>query len=175
MLTLFVYGFTLYADERFVQAVKRDWSLLAAGTALSSLFLLTAAVTGVLATWMNSSGSLEYYAFWIMYGINTWCWTLSVLYIGIRHLDFTNKWLLYGRDTVLPFYLFHHPAIITIAFFVVQWDLGIALKLPLVALGSLLATLGLVQVIKRIQVLRALLGVKGLRRDMPSKGSGRTI
>jgi hypothetical protein len=28
---------------------------------------------------------------------------------------------LYGRETILPFYLLHQPVIISIAFFVVQW------------------------------------------------------
>jgi glucan biosynthesis protein C len=83
-----------------------------------------------------------------------------MLYIGMRYLDFTNKWLVYGRETILPFYLLHHPVIIAIAFFAVQLDAGITLKYLAVVLGSLLATLGLVELVKRITVLRGLLGMK---------------
>jgi surface polysaccharide O-acyltransferase-like enzyme len=78
----------------------------------------------------------------------------------MKYLDFTNKWLAYGNETIMPLYLFHQPVIIVIAFFVVQWDAGIPLKLLVVVLGSLLVTLGLVELIKRIKVLRGLFGMK---------------
>jgi len=58
---------------------------------------------------------------------------------------------------------------IVIAFFVVQWNAGIAQKLPVVVLASLLGTLGLVElVIKRIGVLRGLFGIKSRRQETPS-------
>jgi hypothetical protein len=60
----------------------------------------------------------------------------------------------------MPLYLFHQPVIVVIAFFVVQWDKGIPVKLLVIVLGSLLVTLGLVELIKRIKVLRGLFGMK---------------
>jgi surface polysaccharide O-acyltransferase-like enzyme len=90
---------------------------------------------------------------------------LFVLYIGMRYLDFTNRWLVYGRETIVPFYLFHHPVIIGIAFFIVQWDTGITVKWLVVVLASFLVTLGLVELVKRIKVLRGLFGMKTRRRE----------
>jgi hypothetical protein len=50
----------------------------------------------------------------------------------------------------------------------VQWDAGISLKLLVVVTGSLLVTLGLIElVIKRIPLLRSLFGMKTRRREMP--------
>ena len=78
----------------------------------------------------------------------------------MKYLSFSNKWLVYGNETIMPFYLFHQPVIIIIAFFVVQWGAGITLKLLVIVLGSLLVTLGLVELVKRISVLRGLFGMK---------------
>ena len=76
---------------------------------------------------------------------------------------------MYGRETILPFYLLHHPVIIIIAFYVVQWNVGITLKYLVVFLGSLLVTLGLIElVIKRIGALRGFFGMKTQRPEMPS-------
>ena len=67
----------------------------------------------------------------------------------------------------MPFYLLHQPVIIVIAFFVVQWDAGITLKLLVVVLGSLAATLGLIElVVKRINVLRGV-----VRHQDPAPGN----
>jgi hypothetical protein len=85
-------------------------------------------------------------------------------YIGMRYLDLANKWLVYGRETIVPFSLFHHPAIIAIAYFVVQWDMSTAVKWLAVLLGSFLVTVGLIEVIKRRKVLRGLFGMKAQRR-----------
>jgi TRAP-type mannitol/chloroaromatic compound transport system permease small subunit len=41
-------------------------------------------------------------------------------------------------------------------------------KLLVIVLGSLLVTLGLVELIKRITVLRGLLGMKSRRRSVPA-------
>ncbi|MFC2030911.1 acyltransferase family protein [Chloroflexota bacterium] len=173
MLVFFVVGYILYADERFAPAVRRDWPLMLATGVLGTLFILVGGAAGVVTEWMDSPGTPGFYLSWSVWSIIGWCWTLFILYIGMRYLDFTNKWLVYGRETILPFYLLHQPVIIVIAFFVVQWDTGITLKLLVVVLGSLLVTLGLVEyVIKRITVLRRLFGVKTWRREKASTETG---
>jgi peptidoglycan/LPS O-acetylase OafA/YrhL len=173
MLVFFVYGYILFADERFAPAVRRDWPLALATGVLGTLFVLVGIVVGVAIEWRDSPGTPGFYLFWSVWSIIGWCWTLFMLYVGIRYLDFTNKRLVYGRESILPFYLLHQPVIIGIAFFVVQWDAGLMLKILVVVLGSLLVTLGLVElVIKRINVLRGLFGIKTRRRGMPSMETG---
>jgi peptidoglycan/LPS O-acetylase OafA/YrhL len=69
----------------------------------------------------------------------------------------------------MPFYLFHQPVIILLAYYVVQWNAGVLPKLLVVVLGSLLVTLGLVElIIKRVPILRGLFGMKTLRSGKPS-------
>jgi peptidoglycan/LPS O-acetylase OafA/YrhL len=160
MLTFFVYGYLLFADERFVPAVRRSWSLMLALGVVSSVLIFVGGATGVIYQWLDARYSPGYLLYWTVWGINGWCWTLFVLYTGMRWLDFANERLVYGRETILPFYLLHQPVIFVIAFFVVQWDTGTTLKYSVVIVSSLLATLGLAELVKRITVLRPLLGMK---------------
>jgi len=88
-----------------------------------------------------------------------------MLDVGIRFLDFTNKWLEYGQEAIMPFYMFHHPVIVVIAFYVVQWDAGILVKLPVIALSTFAVTLGLTEVVRHVKPLRAVFGMKPRRRD----------
>jgi peptidoglycan/LPS O-acetylase OafA/YrhL len=169
MLVFFVYGFILYADDRFEPAVRRDWPLMLATGVLGTLFVLVGIVVGVGIEWRDSPGTPGFYLFWSVWSIIGWCWTLFMLYVGMRYLAFTNNRLVYGRGTIVPFYLLHQPVIIAIAFFVVQWDAGLTLKIPVVVLASLLVTLGLVElVIKRATVLRGVFGMKTRQTKTPS-------
>ena len=79
----------------------------------------------------------------------SWGWALDVLYLAMKYLNFSNKWLLYGNETIMPFYLLHQPVIVTVSYFVVQWDAGILVKLLVVLISSFFITLGLVELLIR--------------------------
>jgi len=171
----FILGYILYSDDRFVSAVRRDRWLLVAGGLLNLVAFggLFAALGDTALEWVQTEtfvfpGSIIGI---FLFTLSSWCWALCVLYLAMKYLDFTSKWLVYGNETIMPFYLFHQPVIIVIAFFVVQWDAGITVKLLVVVLGSLLVSLGLVEFVKRIKVLRGLFGIKIRRREMPSAES----
>jgi hypothetical protein len=79
----------------------------------------------------------------------------------MRFLNRSNQWLRYGQEAILPFYVLHHPAIIVIGYFVVQWPVGLLPKLLVVALGAFVVSLGLYQfIIRRIHLLRLMFGMK---------------
>jgi peptidoglycan/LPS O-acetylase OafA/YrhL len=160
-LIFFVSGYILYTDERFLRAIRRDWAIMLVMGVMSTLFLFTIGAMGVAIDWATTPGIPEFFVLWIVFSINSWCWTLFVLYVGMRSLDFTNKWLQYGQEMIMPFFLFHQPVILTIAFFVVQWDTDLLPKLVIVVLGSFVVSLGLYELlVKRIGPVRALFGMK---------------
>ena len=83
----------------------------------------------------------------------------------MTYLNFSNRWLVYANETIMPLYLLHQPVIIVIAFFAVQWDTGIPLKLLVVVIGSFLISLGLIELLIRpFKVMRMLFGMKPKRR-----------
>jgi glucan biosynthesis protein C len=96
----------------------------------------------------------------------SWGWALFALSLAMKYLNFSNKWLEYGNETIMLFYLLHQPVIIVISCFVVQWDSGITLKLLAILLGSLLITIGLIELLVRpSKPMRMLFGMKPRRRE----------
>ena len=175
-LVFFVSGYILYADQRFMQAIRRDWPLMLIAGILSTLFFFATAAAGVALEWMSTPSTPQFYLGWGVFGVNSWCWTMFVLYVGKRFLDFSNRWLQYGQEMIMPFFLFHQPVIIVIAYYIVQWDTsaklgagaGILVKLLIVVLSSFVVSLGLYEVfVRRISAVRVLFGMKCRRREMP--------
>jgi hypothetical protein len=171
MLAYFISGYVLYADERFTKAIQRDaWLTLALGTC-TTLIMIGTVIAGVAAEWATTPGTPGFYFAWSVVVVNGWCWTTFMLYVGMRFLNLRNQWLEYGQEAILPFYLFHQPVIVAIAFYVVGWDIAaqsgagvdILVKLPIVVFGSFAVTLGLYEVFRRIPPARALLGMKPRR------------
>jgi peptidoglycan/LPS O-acetylase OafA/YrhL len=161
MLVYFVYGYLLYADERLVGAVRRDWRLALTVGLLSTVTMLVGLVAGGGEQWVKDPRLPGFYLCWALVGINGWCWTLFALWLGMRFFDFRNRWLDRAQELIVPFYVFHQPPIVVVAFFAVQWPVGLLVKLAAIMLASFVVTLGLCEgVVRRIKPARALFGMK---------------
>ena len=159
----FILGYIIYSEDRFQIAVRRDrWLLFAGGIAGLVIFFGLFAVYGDVVlqwglTFIMPWSIILIFAFTLM----SWGWALDVLYLGMKYLNFTNRWLEYGNETILPFYLLHQPVIIVIAFYVVQWDVNLWVKLLVILISSFLITLGLVELLIRpFKPMRRLFGMK---------------
>jgi glucan biosynthesis protein C len=163
----FILGYVIYSDDRFLSAVRRDRWLLFAGGVMGLV-----AYGGLSAVFGDQAfeWALTFVVPWsiiliLVFVLMSWGWALNVLYLAMAYLNFSNKWLVYGNDTIMPFYLLHQPVIIVIAYFVVQWHAGIPLKLLVVVISSFLITLGLVELLIRpFKPMRMLFGMKPRRR-----------
>jgi glucan biosynthesis protein C len=159
----FIVGYILYADDRFTTAVRRDrWLFLAGGVLSLVAFGPIYAIVGDQFLEWGQTFVVPWSLINIfLFTLSSWCWALCVLYLAMKYLDFSNKWLVYGNGTIMPFYLLHQPVIVVIAYFVVQWDAGILAKLLVVVIGSFLITLGLVELLVRpFKLTRMLFGMK---------------
>ena len=165
LMTLFVCGFVLYAHEGFARAVQRDWLILLVGAIVTSVGWAYLALTTENLDIEAPVRTARQILIWSVISANAWCWSAFMLFVGMRFLDFTNKWLVYAQEAVLPFFLLHQPVIIVIAYYVVQWNAGIFPKLMTVVISSLLVTLALYEfVIRRIGFLRTIFGMKATAR-----------
>jgi hypothetical protein len=175
-LLIFIYGSTLLADPRFEFALQKQWKLILAVSIASLLVMLSASFTGALNGWdALSDYSVGYVLYQLLRSIVIWSWMLFVLYFGLRVLNFSNKIIDYANEAILPFYVLHHPVIVTIAFLTYTWGLALGIKYLVVSTIALLATLALYELcIRRISVMRWLFGMKSLHksRQDPSPGSG---
>jgi len=158
----FVLGYILFADERFASAIRRDWWILLTFPTVIVLGLLGMYLVDVpVMTWSVTPGIPQFYLLQLFVSIIAVCYSLTMMLVGMRFLDFSNRWLRYGQEAALPFFVLHQPVIIVIAFFVVQWEAGISIKLPVVVLSSFAVSIGLYElIIQRIQPLRLAFGMK---------------
>jgi hypothetical protein len=164
MLAFFVSGYIIFSNERFARTIQRDGKLIFAVAILATLITLWALFAGFGATWLSSPGTGGFMFAWTVLSAVAWCWVIFMLYVGMLYLDFRNRQLEYGQEAIMPFYIIHHPAILVISFYVVQWDAGILVKWLVIALSSIAITLGLTDLIRRIKPIRALFGMKPRRR-----------
>jgi len=162
MMYFFVMGFGLLADERFTRAVRRDWSLLLVVGCVITVGLVAVYLVGLpVLAWSETPGIAAFYIIQTLRAAIAVCFSLTMLFVGMRFLDFTSQWLRYSQEAALPFFVLHQPVIIAIAFFVVQWNAGIWVKLPVVVVSSFVVTLGLYElIVRRIRPLRILFGIK---------------
>jgi len=85
---------------------------------------------------------------------------MVVFYVGMRFLDYTNKWLQYSQEASYPFFFFHQPVIIFFAFYVVQWEVHLLIKLLVVVIGSFVVSIGIYELlVRRVNPVRALFGM----------------
>jgi glucan biosynthesis protein C len=160
-LAFFVLGYIVYADERVLRAIRRDWWLLMAAGVAAILGLLAALVQGDATTWFDTPTMPEFYLFWTLVTVAGWSWTAFMLFVGMRFLDSRNRWLEYGQEAVVPFYVLHQPVIVAIAFYVVQWQAGVTAKMSAVVLTSFLVTVAIYELLlRRVAPLRAVFGMK---------------
>jgi len=153
----------LVSDERFAIAIRRDWWLALIAGIAAFLGLGALVALGVSETWFADPSLPGFYLWWAIATLDTWCWIVVMWFIGMRFLDVSNRWLRYAQEAVVPFYVFHQPVIVAISFYVVQWQVGVTLKMLVIFVGSLAVTLAIVELIRRIPPLRLLFGMKAAK------------
>jgi peptidoglycan/LPS O-acetylase OafA/YrhL len=171
-MCFFALGYILFADERFIIAIRRDWWILLTVPTVIVLGLLGMYLADFpVLSWSVTPGIPQFYLLQLFVSIIAVCYSLTMLFVGMRFLDFSNRWLRYGQEAALPFFVLHQPVIIVIAFFVVQWNADILVKLPVVVLSSFAVTIGLYElIIRRINPLRLLFGMKSQILDKAQAG-----
>jgi glucan biosynthesis protein C len=156
----FVAGFVLWADGRLQQAIKRDGRLFLLVGIASYAVLLPAAARGVVLDWMEIPGTAGFVLFWSAFSLGSWCWSIFLLWRAMCDLDYETRGLRYWRRAAMPFYVLHHPVVVVIAYYVVQWQANLWLKWLIVLVSSFVVSRGLTDLVLRFKPLRAASGVK---------------
>lgn len=132
-------------------------------------FMLTEYRTGLSAvekTTLVPKLSVAVVVFFIVRHMAACCWVIGILGLGSRFLNFSNKFLVYTNEAVLPFYILHMTIMNTIAYFVNQRISNIAAIYIVVATSSFVVTMIVYELlVRRVNGLRILFGMK-LKRLM---------
>jgi len=156
-LWLTLAGFLVVSDKRMQANIERlRWISLVLGLALagSQFFLLDIEQYPSFGTWRNALG-------WAVRALGSWCIILAVLGFGRRFLNFNTPALKYANEAVLPFYILHQTVLMSVGFFVVQWNIPALAKWVIILLGSFpIIMLFYEFLVRRFNLMRFLFGMK---------------
>lgn len=158
-LLFFISGYLLFANEALIKIMgKLGWFLII-GPVGSAIGLWP--LVGQLLDWKTHFGSAGYVAAQTVQALLSWCLLIAFLNLGRQFLNFKNKFLVYARQAVLPFYILHQTVIIVVGYYVVQWKISPGLKyliITFVSFGLIMAIYDLL--VKRFKILRFLFGMR---------------
>jgi glucan biosynthesis protein C len=151
-LLFFIFGYLIFSDARIQDTIKKYSPVALVGAVILTLMVLALEWTDAL-------------YWWTLRAACAWCWIIGLLGIGGRFLNFNNRFLGYANEAVLPFYILHQTIILIIGFFVVQWNMSIALKYLIIITSSLTAIMLIYEfLVRRINVLRFLFGMRPIKK-----------
>lgn len=157
-LTLLLYGYFLGGTTRFWQSCEkyRYWFLI---TAIGSIILL------FYWYWWNmqlpTAQNAQLYRYGILNAIHIWSLILAALGFAKKHLNFSNRFLQYANQAVYPFYILHQTLIVAMGYYIVQWQLPLAVKMILLIVLCFTSLVVIYHwLIKRFVVTRILYGMK---------------
>ena len=164
-LLFFIFGYILIANEHIMDTIKRiGWVALFLGIVASACLFL---FVDELSNPTDYYGTSRYILSQLVQALNTWCWIVVIFKLGSRYLTQNNKFLKYANEAVLPFYILHQTVIITIGFYVVQWNSGVGLKYLVISSTSFIAIMAIYELlVRRFNVFRFLFGMR-LKRKSP--------
>jgi len=156
-LVLFIYGFTIFSNDRIRRAIEAHRrSGLVGGILTSAVYLIITFGFGMPTRGYNLHWSL----FMMLRAISVWFWCVAVLGFGSKYLDFNRKALAYLNEAVYPVYVLHLPLATIIAYHVVHWPLLPLVQFGIIVILTLAAALLLFEGIRRTKVTRFLFGLK---------------
>ena len=158
----FVIGYMMAADKRFIMSIRRH------GWICMALWIVGWCGLGFLVVAFGYDPypgkepfSLVFVLFQTVWSITCWSAAVFVLNIGARHLNTNHKFLVYGNEAVLPFYLFHQTIILCIGWYVIRWDIGILTKLLIIASVSFSLIMILYELfVRRFIIVRFFFGMR---------------
>jgi peptidoglycan/LPS O-acetylase OafA/YrhL len=156
----FAIGFVLMSDQRFLAAIRRDLWIAFGVAVVSAVGLVVTDLEGWASTLGDRGLDWTYPAMGLLFATEGWAWTVVILGIGMRAARLQQPVGQTVGDAVLPVYVIHQPVILAVAFFVVQWPLGILPKWLVVFGVSAVITLALVELALRSPLTRILLGAR---------------
>ncbi len=162
-LLFFVIGYLFQANGRIIEMIKKlGWFTLFLGV-VASAYLFT--FVDELSNPLDYYGTSRYILSQFVQAVSTWAWIFTILALASKYLTGTNRFLKYANDAVLPFYILHQTVIITIGFYVVQWNSGVGLKYLMISSTSLITIMAIYELlVRRLKIIRFLFGMRPKRK-----------
>jgi glucans biosynthesis protein C len=160
-LVIFLYGYLFLTRPSFKPLVKKLLPLTFPVSVLTTFLFVYGFMSGM-------SGSEGWPSIFIacVKALNCWTWLLVIFAVADQKLSTSNKWLGYGNQASMPFYVLHQPVIVTIGFFIAELDWSIPIKLLFLILFSFTIIIVIYHyIISRSSYIQILFGMKGNTRS----------
>lgn len=158
-LLFYMYGFIVISHDGLWQRVMRQrWISLCLGIASFATMYLIWRSHGIPAVGTTAHTQIS-----AAFAIGGWCWVLAICGFGGKCLNFDRPGLQRANEAVLPFYVLHQTVLIVVGYFVVQQPMPDFLKWLGIAMASFVIIIGLCELIRRMNLLRFLFGMKASR------------
>ncbi len=158
----FIIGYMMAADNRFTAGIKKHgWFSLGLWiVGFGGIGFLNMAF-GFDPTPGKEPFSSTFVIFHILWSVASFSAVVFVLSLGAKYLNKSHRALNYANEAVLPFYLFHQTIILCIGWYVIEWNIGIAFKLPITILLAFPLIVMLYELlVRRFNIIRFLFGMR---------------
>lgn len=159
-LVLLILGYLLAANEELASAMERH-RIVGLLTGILS-FIVGYVIYKGTEQWPWLPRGL---VLCVLRGVLCWAWLIAICGFASRYLRFTSDFLEYANEAVLPFYILHQTIILTVGYYVIRLNVTLWLEYLIIATISFAAIMAVYEfLIKRLNILRVLFGMKTLRR-----------
>lgn len=166
-LALYLLGFLYSQHQSFAKAVTEKFPVSLTLAVSATLIISYIALTKVNIIWSYNPKTLLVL---MLHGINTWFWLLTLIGLGSKWFNFSNRFLKYANDACFPYYILHYLPVTIIGYYIVNQHLPVGIKFAIVTLASILITLVLYEILfKRVNFIRILFGLQPLPKDQVVK------
>lgn len=164
MLFIFLYGVMFYISPRYGESIDRNYGVaFATGVVIFAFFI-----------------TMHYLDYRFIFGYNlpnliklgiqslaTLCWLIVLLSFAQRTLNFSNRFLEYASEGVLPVYILHQTIIIVLGYYIVKTEFSIVVKYTFINVLSLVVIVAIYDlVLRRLAVLRFLFGMRPMSKKI---------
>lgn len=156
-ILMFSCGFVIASSERVRNLFQRQrWTALSVG--------LVCTVICYIFYWLPEDNftPLQLIPYRFLKALNYWAWICAFLGMARHYLQFTNRFLRYANEMVMPFYILHQTITLVLGYYILPLQMGLWAKFALSTFGTYLIALALVEMIRRVTFLRPLFGLKPL-------------
>jgi glucans biosynthesis protein C len=165
-MLMFLCGFVLASAPQLREMLERNrWTALAVG--------LVCTVVCYVWFWIPETDftNLELVPYRFLKALNYWAWICTFLGWARHSLQFTNPFLCYANEAVLPIYILHQSITLVLGYYLLPLHISLWAKFAIATLGTYVIAVGLYEVIRRLSFARLLFGLKPLVRSMAHNAS----
>jgi glucans biosynthesis protein C len=161
-LVIFLYGYFFFTKTSYKSVAQSLLPMTMTISILTTVFFVFGFMTG-----MPSGNNGPSILLASVKAINCWGWLLVIFALSDKKLSYSNKWLKYGNQASMPFYILHQPVIVMLGFMIADIDWSIPVKLVFLLIIAFVIIMAIYHfMISRISFIIILFGMKSKRNEI---------